>query len=555
MYRSKLLRILSTEYPLNSIFHCKNPKYIYTNCCQCMRAPNFILQARPATLTSNTVRDTDTQITEKLGKLKDKDFLANLKNDPDTFGTQHEEEYIDEGDMEEERYISERPLRSQKLSDKKYADIIKALIRKRKIKEAIDVVEVRMIKEDRVKPAAYIYNLIIGACGRVGYTKKAFMLYNDMKRRGLSPMGGTYTALFNACSNSPWPLTDGLTRAKHLHEIMKEKSFEPNETTYNAMIKAFGRCGDIATAFFLVDEMIYKKIRIRDDTFTFLLQACISDTEAGFRHALLVWRKLIDKKIWPSIYNYNTLLRCIRDCGLGDIETTKDVINKILSSNKSQLVVHAQQNLKLLVQDNVLHKNDDIPLSDIKTSAQEKEINQSGIVSQPEKEMQQNLTSHNISNLTDTEQLTESQVSSIHKQTQLKENVDSFSHNLKPNLIATVPYLGSLISLSEVKRPEDRLLLVGGFKGFLEDMAEHNCKPDIKTFTQLLDCIPGSLAAEQELLSLLPKYGLKPDLDFYNMLMKKRSLRGDYEGAKVKNSILIFFSYFYHKWKLKRALK
>lgn len=53
-------------------------------------------------------------------------------------------------------------------------------------------------------------------------------------------------------------------------------------------ISAFGRCGDLSTAFTLVDEMAEKKVPISDETFNFLLQACITDKEAGFRHALLV---------------------------------------------------------------------------------------------------------------------------------------------------------------------------------------------------------------------------------------------------------------------------
>jgi len=53
-------------------------------------------------------------------------------------------------------------------------------------------------------------------------------------------------------------------------------------------ISAFGRCGDLSIAFTLVDEMAEKKVPISDETFNFLLQACITDKEAGFRHALLV---------------------------------------------------------------------------------------------------------------------------------------------------------------------------------------------------------------------------------------------------------------------------
>lgn len=261
---------------------------------------------------------------------EDQDYIVRLQSDPDTFGEAYKKEEIYEDDLKEEEYLSNPPNPSKRLSTKQYADIIKDLIRHRKIKEAIDVVEVRMLKDDKVKPENYLYNLLLGACGRVGYTKKAFQLYNDMKRRALKVTPGTYTALFNACANSPWP-EDGLTRAKHLHQIMIEKRYEPNDTNYNSMIKAYGRCGDLKTAFSLVDEMIVKGFMIKDDTLNFLLQACISDKEAGFRHALLVWRKFVDKNIAPSLFSYNLMLRCIRDCNLGDLEVTQEVIEQILS--------------------------------------------------------------------------------------------------------------------------------------------------------------------------------------------------------------------------------
>jgi hypothetical protein len=42
-----------------------------------------------------------------------------------------------------------------------------------------------------------------------------------------------------------------------------------------------------------------------------------------------------------------------------------------------------------------------------------------------------------------------------------------------------------------------RLILVGGCSGLLEQMNKDGVKPNIKTFTQLLDTIPSTRAAEQ----------------------------------------------------------
>ena len=48
------------------------------------------------------------------------------------------------------------------------------------LKEAIEMLEIRMLKVERVQPVAINYNILIGACGRVGYTKMAFKLFNNV---------------------------------------------------------------------------------------------------------------------------------------------------------------------------------------------------------------------------------------------------------------------------------------------------------------------------------------------------------------------------------------
>ncbi|XP_022912620.2 pentatricopeptide repeat-containing protein 1, mitochondrial [Onthophagus taurus] len=458
MYRSNLIKLLRTtivnkqfvtSQTQNSIIPLKlTPNKVNNLCCKC-------ITSKPVT--------SDLQ--------KEEQYLVKVKDDPDTFGGSAEKKIFDLDDEKEEKFLKIKPDPSQKLRTKQYADMIKDLIRKKKIKEAIDLVEVRMIQEDRVKPQSYIFNLVLGACGRVGYTKKAFSLYNKMKQRGLNIHPGTYTALFNACANNPW-LEDGLTRAKHLREIMIEKGYEPNDTNYNSMIKAFGRCGDLNTAFELVDEMSSKKIPVKEDTINFLLQSCVSDKDAGFRHALLVWRKFYQKRLNPDIYSFNLLLKCTNDCNLGDLEVTKDVIDNILKKN--------------------VYLNE--PSSQL-------------LLNEPQTNLQ-NTSNNSLA------------------------PIDSNITDYRPNLIARIPHLGNIVSLSEVKSPEDRFLLLGGISGFLQTMAQNRCVPNIKTFTQLLNLIPGTLAAEKELIGAMKKANVKPDADFYNMLMKKRSIRFDYESAK-----------------------
>lgn len=415
--------------------------------------------------------------------IPEREFLK-LQHNPDEFGSPTQSEYhvdgFDEAEEIEERRISERP---RGLRTKQYADMIKDHLQNKRIKEAIDVLEINMIQEDRVKPENYIYNLLIGGCARAGYTKKAFQLFNRMRQRALVITGGTYTSLFNACAMSPYP-TEALEHANRLREIMQEKGFEPNPQTYNAMIKAYGRCGDILTAFQLVDEMVKKRLPVKVDTMNFLLQACASDKQFGFRHALLVWHKMRRWHQRPDIYSFNLLLRVVRDCGIGDVETTEEVVTSICGEG----------NIKLL-------------------NSGDESIMRPEEIATPEDQLQIEEENHS----------------------QDLQPISDLSHipdSSMPNLIAQKPHLGELIALSEVVNSEDRLMLIGGMRGFINEMENQRVTPDLKTFTELLEVIPPTLTAEKYLMSLLRRNNIRVDMDFLNVLIKKRSMRFDYKSAK-----------------------
>lgn len=444
----------------------------------------------------------------------ERQFLM-AQNDPDMFGAQQSatpSSFIgaddslaaDPDDLAEDEYLQNPPNRSQKLSTKQYADLIKEHVRNKRIKEAIDVLEVRMLREDRVRPENYIFNLLISECARFGYTKKAFGLYTRMKQRGLKVTGATYTALFNACATTPW-LQDGLNKANRLREIMQDKGYEPNASNYNAMIKAYGRAGDLRTAFSLVDEMTTKRMPVDTQTFNFLLQACATDRELGFRHALLVWHKMRRRRMVPDVYTFNAMLRCVRDCGIGDLASMERLIGQILSESAGLRPIG--------------EGNDDEEAMEkrpIRIGAGEKEF-------------------LHINDRLPT------------KRTALNEDVitttEQSGRDNAPNLLCSRPHLGQLVAVSEIQRCEDRLLLCGGVSGFLRAMETAKAEPDIKTFTQLIEVIPPTLAAEKKVIAAVRRMAVKCDIDFFNMLIKKRSMRFDYDAAKVSTAaqMIVFF--------------
>ncbi|XP_061715337.1 pentatricopeptide repeat-containing protein 1, mitochondrial [Cydia pomonella] len=449
--------------------------------------------------------------------------------DPDSFGTlagkkNHEDLLEDEGDIKEEKFLQDRPLKSQILTTKQYADLIKQYLEHKRIKEAIDILEIRMLKEDRATPENYIYNILIGACADVGYTKKAFKLFNDMKRRALKPTGDTYTCLFNACANSPWP-ENGLKHAQHLRTLMVEKGIEPNLTNYNAMIKAFGRCGDLPTAFQIVDEMISKKIKIRVHTFNHLLQACISDKKSGLRHALVVWRKMLKMREKPNIFSFNLMLKCVKDCELGTAQEIHELIgiiqNHIIPNTVILSAVQKDSSLEagnrnpkrklLVVNPTVDNNNKDLDIS----------------YEVPNTELKEDAISY-IENI-------DMPIEIVNKSIQSMPNEDD---RTTPNLLSRSLKIEQVLALKEIQSVQDKFAVVGGQDDFLKEMAAYSVKPDIKTFTQMLPLLEETKEAELKLIETMKSSEVIADIDFYNMLIKKRCLRSDYIDAfEIKEMI------------------
>ncbi len=110
----------------------------------------------------------------------------------------------------------------------------------------------------------------------------------QMKKFQIKPKASTYTSLFNACANSPWK-EDGLQRAMNLRQLILEQDATVlNIASYNSMIKAFAMCGDLVTAFAVVDEVIAADIKPDYSTFSALLMATVGDKSTGFRLAIEV---------------------------------------------------------------------------------------------------------------------------------------------------------------------------------------------------------------------------------------------------------------------------
>ncbi|KAJ7395664.1 Pentatricopeptide repeat-containing protein 1, mitochondrial [Pitangus sulphuratus] len=403
--------------------------------------------------------------------------------------------------------------------------------------EALELFEVQMLKEERVQPEECNYTVLIGGCGRVGYVKKAFRLYNDMKKRGLMPTEATYTALFNACAESPWK-DSGLQSALKLRQQLQSKNEELNLITYHALLKVCALCSDLRMCFDVLKEIVQKGHVLTAETFSFLLMSCIKDSENGFRYALQVWKQMTKLGIKGDSHTYNLMLRAARDCGIGDPALASELLLRP-PENSPQLRLPAGKQ-KERMRNRRKKGSEGVPVQ-LDVEAMEKQLFQESSV-QPEEPIQQQNKGGNQAEeepaAPDSPSVTHSRAGALmrrgHSEMELEQAHPSRELpfcNL-PNLLDSRMPDAAVVSLGTVATPSHRLALMGDVEGFLNKMKEDNAEPNIKTFTLLAELVEPQSPSESSLLALLDEHKVKVDVAFFNTLIRKKSKQGDLEGAK-----------------------
>ncbi|VDI31115.1 pentatricopeptide repeat domain-containing protein 1 [Mytilus galloprovincialis] len=388
-----------------------------------------------------------------------------------------------------------------------------------KVKEAIRVLDVWMLQHDRVMPNNFVMSQLLSVLAKAGYTKKAFQVFNQMKKLGIVPNDYIYSALFNACANSPWP-EDGLQRASILLQDMAVKDITPNTVTYHSMIKAFAFCGDARTAFLLADKLTSIE-KISPKGFSHLLMAAIADKKAGFWYAVQIWRWMLIKRVQPDLKLYNLMLRVMKDCEISDPKLTKLLLSPINPAATLKLLKGEKSGKT----EEFLHKRDILSLpstesTDLKGNKLDDTFPKSEsysfnlqLTESPETLKMTNQEGKNSLDIVEVSTLNE-KVPSVKLPNVLKPNED-FSH---------------IISVSDLSTPCDRFAMVGGMMGYLTDMEKYNVTPNVETFDQMLALI--SPEEEQTMLDFMKSKGVKPDIDLLTNLMYKRCKSMKYSAAK-----------------------
>ncbi|XP_068593555.1 pentatricopeptide repeat-containing protein 1, mitochondrial [Cebidichthys violaceus] len=391
----------------------------------------------------------------------------------------------------------------------------KKLIKENKLQEALDVFTRDMLEGERLQPEEINFTVLIGGCGRAGHLKKAFRLYNDMKKRGLEATDATYTALFNACAESPSKQA-GLQQALKLEQELRRKNYPLSTITYHALLKTHAITNHLQACIHTLREMLQNGHAVTQETFHYLLMGCLKDKQTGFRLALQVWRQMLRSGILPDSKNYNLLLRTARDCGIGDPALAAGVLLRPDRKYERERVsrVKSESGRKDVIDIDLLER-------------------QLFIQPDPHNDSQQD-SRGSESCITDSAHLVP-----VRQIGTASLPVDVAGDSLAPNLLDLYEgKRGGVVSLGTVDGASDRLALIGGATGFLDKMAANGLSPDLRTVTLLADTMEPGHQSLQTLLKVSKLHKVKLDAAFFNTAIRRAARAGDLEEAKAVLSVM-----------------
>lgn len=103
----------------------------------------------------------------------------------------------------------------------------------------------------------------------------------------------------------------------------------------------------------------------------------------------------------------------------------------------------------------------------------------------------------------------------------------------RPKLLHSPPLKGFLLPFETVDDPQKRLLILGGLSGLLEIIKSNEISPTLNTIQLMLGVIPNTIHAENKVISLIKTHNLTLNVEFYQQILTRMSIRQDFQGAKV----------------------
>jgi tRNA (guanine-N7-)-methyltransferase len=127
----------------------------------------------------------------------------------------------------------------------------------------------KIVENAKIRKNVKYYNSIINECAKRRNLHSAIQLFDQLKSQSLSPNLFTYSAILNACVRN-----GAMKKAQEYFDEMKSNKIQLNEVIYTIMIKGYAN-SDLAKAVKLVEEMEGFSIVPNRRTFNTILRACV----------------------------------------------------------------------------------------------------------------------------------------------------------------------------------------------------------------------------------------------------------------------------------------
>lgn len=154
---------------------------------------------------------------------------------------------------------------------------------------------------------AWTYDQMIAVAAKGGFVKKAFSLFQKMKKVPLEPSLGTYHWLLHACVNGKEKDGNYLSRAFYVVEMMEASKISLNLHSYNLLLQICANANDIEMASEVLRKMSSSGIRADVSSLSSLLNCTAGDR---IEPILQVWNELC-AKFTPDERAWNTYIKVL----------------------------------------------------------------------------------------------------------------------------------------------------------------------------------------------------------------------------------------------------
>mmetsp|Transcript_159223 Transcript_159223/g.296865 ORF Transcript_159223/g.296865 Transcript_159223/m.296865 type:complete len:1024 (+) Transcript_159223:108-3179(+) len=204
-----------------------------------------------------------------------------------------------------------------------YNSLIDALVRQGDMDRATSLF--RDMTLNAVMPDLISYSTLIkGHCSR-GDLEQGLALLGTMQRRGIAADAIVFNSILDGCAHKQMR-----TLTEQVLKDMEAAGIAPSNFTLSILVKLYGRCNDLDTAFSVVD--LYPKkygFALNAQVYTCLMSACIAN--GALSRALDVHRGMSLAGCVSDGKTYQTLLSgCVRH---GDLDAAARLMEEALTNN------------------------------------------------------------------------------------------------------------------------------------------------------------------------------------------------------------------------------